>query len=425
MSLIKRILSPMWRGTSGLRRPLVRKFDAHMQVLLHPIVTDLAAVRAELRQMREAVKTKTADLEARRNDLGASEAEQGRELNPTGKDVGREPPAADAIVCLYGQRMQPCRVTVDRLTYEVMTAPDADDPVTLEVRNGTVQSADLIQVMLKIVRPGDIVLDLGANIGTVALAAAAAQCRVVAVEANPLNVLLLKAAATRNGFDDRLTIVHAAVTDTARTLEFLNAGPWGRIVETAMPSTVTVRGVRVDDLLRELAIPRVSFIKMDVEGSEVQAARGMPSLLSGKDAPPILYESNAWALRDQQETIQTLRATIESYEYQNYLIDDDRLVPVKPADFQAKVYVDILAVKGRPPRLEGFTVTQPHNVDEVAEKIFFWATSSFEAGRIHLAETLPQAGPEIRRHPRVVEALQRLRDDPSDKVRQAAAWVTD
>ncbi|HYL12246.1 MAG TPA: hypothetical protein VEV41_04395 [Terriglobales bacterium] len=71
---------------------------------------------------------------------------------------------------------RPCRVNVDGLAYDVMTDPAATDPATLAVRDGKNQSADLVRVMLKLVKPGDVVLDLGANIGTVALAAAAIGC---------------------------------------------------------------------------------------------------------------------------------------------------------------------------------------------------------------------------------------------------------
>jgi predicted O-methyltransferase YrrM len=119
---------------------------------------------------------------------------------------------------------RPCRVNVDGLAYDVMTDPAATDPVTLAVRDGKNQSADLVRVMLKLVKPGDVVLDLGANIGTVALAAAAIGCRVVAIEASPVNASLLTRAVKRNGFQKRMTVIHAAATDSSRVVNFQQAG---------------------------------------------------------------------------------------------------------------------------------------------------------------------------------------------------------
>jgi len=69
----------------------------------------------------------------------------------------------------------------------------------------------------------DLVVDLGAHVGVFALAAAAAGCRVLAVEASQANARLLEASAARNGFE-HLRIVQAAASDQRRRLAFCPEG---------------------------------------------------------------------------------------------------------------------------------------------------------------------------------------------------------
>ena len=80
-----------------------------------------------------------------------------------------------------------------------------------------------------------LVVDLGAHVGTVALPLAALGARVLAVEASPRNVMLLRAAALRNRFE-LLEVVHAAISDQSESLRFCDAGPWGTWSGATRPS---------------------------------------------------------------------------------------------------------------------------------------------------------------------------------------------
>ena len=64
------------------------------------------------------------------------------------------------------------------------------------------------------VRPGAVVYDIGANVGTMALGAAQLVGNlgmVIAFEGNPENIERLREHSTRNGLGDRLRVVHAEV----------------------------------------------------------------------------------------------------------------------------------------------------------------------------------------------------------------------
>ncbi len=130
------------------------------------------------------------------------------------------------------------------------------------------------------VRPGDIVLDCGANVGVftrVALKAGA--FRVVAIEPAPDNIECLRRnfagdiASGRvilypKGVWDRdgVLTLHEDPNNTAADSFVINRQGWQDV--KGIPVTT------IDALVTELHLPRVDFIKMDIEGAEPRALKG-------------------------------------------------------------------------------------------------------------------------------------------------------
>jgi len=147
-----------------------------------------------------------------------------------------------------------------------------------------------IELLCSLVRPGDHVLDVGANIGLFTLflsRAVGPTGRVVAVEPDPDNVALLKENAKANRCDN-VTVVPCAlgteegvvnlyqVDENRGNLSLADVGDTGRAVN------VTMR--RGADVLAELNTrPRV--VKIDVEGAEPMVVRGL-----GYRPPVMLFE---------------------------------------------------------------------------------------------------------------------------------------
>jgi hypothetical protein len=52
----------------------------------------------------------------------------------------------------------------------------------------------------------------------------------------------------------------------------------------------------LDEVLRREAIDRVAMVKLDVEGAEVIALKGMQDLLSRPDGPSVVCEISEWSL---------------------------------------------------------------------------------------------------------------------------------
>ena len=222
-----------------------------------------------------------------------------------------------------------------------------EDPIALAYKNGDMQHmADVTALAKQRIGPEDKVLDLGAHLGGFAMFAGALGCEVIALEASPRNAALVRKSVEANEFDN-VTVVHAAVSDQPGELEFSAYGPYGHIASTAtnLP-TVRVRALTVDELLAEHGWDSVKFIKMDVEGSEISALRGMSKLLNSDSAPTILLESNSHTLGFYDKTPADLLAELKSFGYKVYTRgENNSLTEVDENVKQVETIMDYLAEK--------------------------------------------------------------------------------
>jgi FkbM family methyltransferase len=164
-----------------------------------------------------------------------------------------------------------------------------------------------ICILTRVVRPGDICLDLGANKGyfTLTLARAVGPAgAVISVDPDPPIFRELCANCERNRFSWVKTF-NCALGDAAGTCQFslnLVIGNSSRfpneIANQAVHSTINVEVRTVDSILQDIGPPaaqRLSFVKLDVEGSEPLVLRGMRHTLS-HCRPAIYLEVNLGSL---------------------------------------------------------------------------------------------------------------------------------
>ena len=277
------------------------------------------------------------------------------------------------------------------------------------------------ELALGMVRPGDVVLDLGAHLGTFSLAAASRGLQVVAVEASPRNAAFLRASAGANGFDN-LRVVEVAVSDSPGVVRFRPEGAWGQITEGWSPGVVEVQARPVSRILSEHGVTRVDLVKLDVEGSEIPAVRGMHELLTGPDAPPVVYESNAHTLRMFDATPERLIDVFAGLGYSNYLIGEQDLMPVGLESFQPDTCVDYLAVKDELVPPHGWALRPPRTEHELARVVALESSLHIVDARAQVARSLARAPDSLLERRDVQLALSALALDPDDAVARAAAW---
>jgi len=147
-------------------------------------------------------------------------------------------------------------------------------------------------------RPGDVFYDIGANVGFFSLLAArlvGSSGAVCAFEPVAENAATVRQNAALNDLKN-VRIVEVAVGSEPGVAEFLLT-EWdggGTLAISAVQATepVSRRTVPVDpldDLIVDQHLPRPSFVKIDVEGVEMQVFEGMSRTLA-ESMPILLYE---------------------------------------------------------------------------------------------------------------------------------------
>ncbi|HTU52837.1 MAG TPA: FkbM family methyltransferase [Acetobacteraceae bacterium] len=161
---------------------------------------------------------------------------------------------------------------------------------------------------------GEVYLDIGANIGATAIAAALMRpdLRVVAFEPVPSNFGFLSHNVVANGLRN-CTAVPVAVGDICSHVGVTDAGPYSLVLlDHAAPS---VPIVRLDDYWgKHLKGARVSVVKVDVEGYEPNVLAGAAELLR-QFCPTIFMEFNSWTLLVQgYNPIAFARYLVEAFQ---------------------------------------------------------------------------------------------------------------
>ncbi len=128
------------------------------------------------------------------------------------------------------------------------------------------------------VRPGDTVIDCGAHVGTFTrYALARGATTVVAVEPDPLNMACLRENFAQEIAERRVIAVQVGVWDHAETLRLLrrvNSGSSTVVTQEGSTPSEYIALLPLDQLVKQLGLARVDFIKMDIEGAEVKAIDG-------------------------------------------------------------------------------------------------------------------------------------------------------
>ena len=143
------------------------------------------------------------------------------------------------------------------------------------------------------VRPGDVVFDVGANLGAYTLLFGqwvGAEGRVFAFEPAPQPYEGLRQLLDANALASRVTPVQAAVSSSEGTATFFATGADGanRIVDGAADGTISVPTVTIDAVCRrERVLPR--FIKIDAEGAELDVLRGARETIAAAGKELKLY----------------------------------------------------------------------------------------------------------------------------------------
>lgn len=136
------------------------------------------------------------------------------------------------------------------------------------------------------IKTGDVVVDLGANIGYYTLIAAKLvgdKGKVFAFEPEPRNFEILKKNVEINGYHN-VILEQKAVSDINEKINlYLSKGIGTHSIKSnknANMEPIQTESVRLDDYFSDLNLTdKINFIKMDIEGAEFRALNGMNIIL--------------------------------------------------------------------------------------------------------------------------------------------------
>lgn len=184
-------------------------------------------------------------------------------------------------------------------------------------------------VIRKSVSRGDTVLDIGGHLGVYTLlfrSIVEEEGSVIVVEPHPRSAKFIKKTIERNGFDNVYLIKSAAADEWGKVNLQSNESKTSASTVLSNPSkdhgydTVhSVDTIILDDWLSKNDVPNPSFVKMDVQGSELEACIGLEDTLQSatlllevhgqymrSDKTDSLYQflSNLGSVKDLEENEQ-------------------------------------------------------------------------------------------------------------------------
>lgn len=270
-----------------------------------------------------------------------------------------------------------------------VVSPDSLDLITPYVLQEQLDwFEDEIKFVRHLLKPGQQIIDIGANYGvyTLSMAHAVGEAgHIWAFEPASQTAQLLRQGVAANHFEERVTVVQSALSHRAGTAELsLNANSELNALQAAKSDAVkteTVALATLDEWMQRNQWRDIAFMKMDAEGEEANILRGGTEFFA-KHSPLVMYE-----IKEGQSLHLDLVTHFDTLGYQSY-----RLVPglnvLVPFDVSAPAdgyLLNLFCCKAdRAGSLEagGLLVTQA-NIDKPS-------TSLGEAESYHWRRTLAQ-----------------------------------
>ncbi|WP_283176226.1 FkbM family methyltransferase [Gemmobacter sp. 24YEA27] len=154
-------------------------------------------------------------------------------------------------------------------------------------QNATPYELEMLRDMATRLHPGDIVFDIGANVGNHTLyLASRVGCHVVAFEPNTHLAEAISQSARLNNLSELITVKNVGVGDRRGNAHFVKEIPENLGGQSIEMGAGTISVIPLDSLKKPAP---VRMLKIDVEGFEIPVLRGARKLIA-RDRPVIYAE---------------------------------------------------------------------------------------------------------------------------------------
>lgn len=186
------------------------------------------------------------------------------------------------------------------------------------------------EMFRKVIKKGDIVVDLGTNIGYFTLLTSRLignEGRVYAFEPEPVNYSLLVKNIEMNGYKNIIPVQKAVSNTTGKVRLFIDNEDSG--AHTILPNNtkqefVEIESITLDDYFGDKKHP-INVVKMDVEGAEMAALSGMDRIIKENENLKMFVEFYSPGIRRSGNSPEEFaRRLLEDYHFSILAIGDYR-----------------------------------------------------------------------------------------------------
>jgi FkbM family methyltransferase len=216
----------------------------------------------------------------------------------------------------------------------ILIPPELDDWIVQSFFTNGCEHNFPFQLSRSLIRQGDTVMDVGANIGLWAMGAAlrvGPEGSVHAFEPVPVIFARLIRNLELNGLKQVISR-QLALSDTCGQTVFYAAkgnSAVGSLTQSdSADQPIQIEMTTIDDYCENYSIPRVDVLKVDVEGAEQLVFRGAPRLLAADESPVIMFETDEHLTSRFSASSRSIKAGLAEHGYYFFRYDGEKLEKV-------------------------------------------------------------------------------------------------
>ena len=209
------------------------------------------------------------------------------------------------------------------------------DPVISGALTFGVYENSEISFMKRVCKAGQVMVDVGANVGiytAIAGLALGPSGRVIALEPHPESFRFLQQTIRANNINNTKLVMAAASNTAGQGKLFTSSTNRGdnRLYDSALADgAVEVELIRLDDYLAEQGIKEVDIVKIDVQGFEGRVFEGLEQTIRNSPGITILAEFWPLGLASAGTDSYALLSRLEQLDLTLYeLAGNGKLVPI-------------------------------------------------------------------------------------------------
>jgi FkbM family methyltransferase len=211
------------------------------------------------------------------------------------------------------------------------------------LKGGLFYEPEVAAILMRTLKPGDTVLDVGANVGFFSVLAGALigeEGRVFCFEPDPENSFRLQENLLLNRLGTA-EVINAPVSNQLGQVEFYlnkdnkggnalwNPGLFpGNDQSLIAPEAISMQATTLDHVAEQHDLQKIKLIKIDTEGSEQLVLEGAEQILAGARVPFIIAELHEFGLAQNGHTQASLRCLMKSRGYDTFALSKDGAMPI-------------------------------------------------------------------------------------------------